>query len=135
MHGGLICYLQADALHARRDETQRQLRACAPASRHTSAPTSNATPEQLRKRKAAAIEEYDAKIKRAKRAADEAPELRKLTPAELRARLAALSLPLPSQLSRSRQGPSRRHCRRRARRWPPSSAAPTSSCAGGALHP
>ena len=41
--GGLICYLQADALHARHDETQRQLRACAPASRHTSAPT-RATP-------------------------------------------------------------------------------------------
>ena len=77
--------MQADALHARHDETQRQLRACAPASRHTSAPTSNATPEQLRKRKAAAIEEYDAKIKRT---ADEASELRKLTPAELRARLA-----------------------------------------------
>ena len=80
-----------------------------PASRHTSAPTSNATPEQLRKRKAAAIEEYDAKIKRT---ADEASELRRLTPAELCARLAALSLPLLSQLSRSKLGPSRRHCRR-----------------------
>ena len=82
---------EADAQHARHDETQHELRSLRASVDAAVVPAygpdlARATPAQLKKRKAAHAETFDAMIAEAKKRES---ELRQLSLAELRSRLAA----------------------------------------------